>query len=310
MTVITKGIAGRDEARVASPGWMLAVLVAAGFATLWLWLLRSPPLSAPPGVTFSLMLPLLATGGLWAWMVLCNCHRALLALWGSITPGLMVWLAAMELNSRGLLDGWLPDSELLTVAERQTVWIMTLSVVLMLVILAFSLRKGLGQAAARRAVLQERRQAREAEEQAKVDEKARQEQGEADRIAARKRRAALIEDATARVAERIAGGKPAAAGFAGRADDLAALALFQDIGRQEALGEEESQRRRADTAEAELEKSREQIRKLKQRLRVKAVSDMTVGLVADMAERTLPGAALGGLYAGNRVGNAFDRIRG
>ena len=295
----------RNEAAVASLPWVLAVIAVFGFVALWVWLLALPPLSASPYHAFPLALLVGTPAGIWGFMALTNYHRALLALGGCVTPILMVGLVVAALD-----DAAPPNPEMLTAGEWQIVGGMFLAATPVLAVLACSFRKGLRQAVARRAELRERRMAREADEQARKAEKERELQAEADRRAERKRRGELIEEATARMAERIAGGSPGAAGVAGSADDLAALALFQDIDRREALEEEEIQRERADTAEEELEKSREQVRKLKRKLLEQEVARMTVGLAADVVGKTLPGVTLGALYGGSRVGRAFDKIRG
>lgn len=301
MSAVAQDAPRTEGTSVAPLHWAIAVLSVAGLVALWVWLISFPPFSLPPQAATRAAFLVAAPATVWGLLVLVNHHRPLLALLGSATPMLMAGLVIAA-----LLDSAPPDPELLTADERWIAGAMVLASAPVLALLACSFRKGLRQARERRAALWERR---EAEKRAREAEEARGRQAEADRRARRKRRGELIEEATVRMAERVVGGQ-GPAGPAGSADDLAALALFQDIDRREALEGEEVQRRRAEGAEEELAEARERVRKLKRQLLEQEVSRMTVGLVADVADRTLTGATLGGLYAGSRVGRAFDRIRG
>ena len=301
-----------DEARVAPGRWKRALLAVLGIVTGWAWLLTQPPYFWSDSAAAGWWLATLLAGGLWAWFALWNTHRRLLALTGLALPAAMVAIAWQTLELRSALDGTgLPDQAVLMPASWLWAWAGLLAPVPLLVILAASWRLGgkqVRQGVIRRKAEAAATKAREAaERQAAVAA----EQAEQERIKQRQQREEMIEEATARLASRVAAGD----GSAGSADtdELAALALFQDQGRRDWKREAEEQRDRAGAAEARVAKAEEEIVKLRSRLRQEIAYDLLSPVTATIAgAASAVGAAgvAGGGWAGSRCANAFDKASG
>ena len=317
-TNIETHIEAADEARVAPAHWKRVLLAVLGIVTFWAWLLTQPPYHLTDSAAAGWWLAALGAGGLWAWFALWNTHRRLLALTGLAMPAAMVVIAWQTLELRSALDATgLPHQAGLAPASWLWAWAGLLAAAPLLVILAFSWRAGVRQAARARA----RRKARAAAAAAAVvAEAARLEAAEAAEAAAsaaaREReqrrwiREELIEEATARLATKVAGGSVA---LAGDTDELAALALFQDRERRgwrQVAGEQQA---RAEAAEARLATKDEEIRQLRSRLRqefVVALASPVTDTIAGAVDAVGAAGLAGGAFAGDRVRNAWNKSSG
>ena len=311
-TNIETHIEPADEARVAPAHWKRALLAVLGIVTFWAWLLTQPPYYWSDSAAAGWWLVALLAGAPWAWMVMWNTHRQLLALTGLALPVVMVVIAWQTLELRSALGmDVVADRAAPAAGSWLWGWAGWLGGAPLLVILGASWRAG--QLQVRRTTLRQRAMARAAREREEAERQEAQatEQAEQDRVLQRQQREELIEEATSRLAARVAGG---GGGDDADTDELAALlALFQDRERRCWRQEAAELLERAENAESRLATKDEEIRKLRGWLRQELAYDLlspVVAMAAGAVSAVGTAGLAGGAFAGDRVANAWNKSSG